>query len=53
MEEDTAGCKQLSHIVFSKLPTSAKRELVHKVDDNYPFLNHIFDNYREIIKTLV
>ena len=53
MEEDTAGCKELSHIIFSKLPTSVKRELVHKVDDNYPSLNHIFDNYREIIKTLV
>ena len=53
MEEDTAGCKLLSHIIFFKLPTSVKRELVHKVDNNYPSLNHIFDNYREIIKTLV
>ena len=52
-EEDTAGCKLLSHIIFSKLSTSVKKELVHKVDDNYPFLNHIFDNYREINKTLV
>ena len=24
MEEDTAGCKMLSHIIFSKLPTSVK-----------------------------
>ena len=53
MEEDTAGCELLSHIIFSKLPTSVKRKLVHKVDDNYPFLNHILDNYREINKTLV
>ena len=53
MEEDTAGCKLLSHIIFSKLPTSVKRELVHKVDNNYPSLSEIFDNYREIIKTLV
>ena len=53
MEEGTAGCNLLSHIIFSKLQTSVKRELVHKVDDNYPSLNHIFDNYREIIKTLV
>ena len=44
MEEDTAGCKLLSHIIFSKLPTSVKRELVHKVYDNYPSLSHIFDN---------
>ena len=53
MEEDTAGCKLLSHIIFSKLPTSVKRELVHKVDNNYPSLTENFDNYREIIKTLV
>ena len=39
MEEDTAGCKLLSHIIFSKLPTYVKRELVHKVDYNYPYLN--------------
>ena len=38
MEEDTEGCKLLSHIIFSKLPTSVKRELVHKVDGNYPSL---------------
>ena len=53
MDEDTAVCKLLSHIIFSKLPTSAKRELIHKVDDNYFSLNHIFANYRDIIKTLV
>ena len=53
MKEDTAGCQVLSHIIFSKLPTSVKRELVHKVDNNYPSLTEIFDNYREIIKTLV
>ena len=53
MEEDTAGCKLLSHIIFSKLPTSVKRELVQKVDNNYPSLTKIFENYREIIKTLV
>ena len=53
MEEDSGGCKLLSHIIFSKLPTSVKRELVHKVDNNYPSLSEIFENYREIIKTLV
>ena len=39
MEEDTARCKLLGHIIFSELPTSIKRELVYKVDDNYPSLN--------------
>ena len=51
LEEDTAGCKLLSHIIFSKLPTSVKRELVHILDNNYPSLSEIFENYREIIKT--
>ena len=55
MGEDTAGCKllKISHIIFSKLPTSVKRELVHKVDNNHPSLTEIFENYREIIKTVV
>ena len=45
MEEDTAGCKLLSHIIFSKLPTSVKRELVHKVDNNDP---SPLRNFREL-----
>ena len=44
MEEDTPGSKLHSHIIFSKLPTSVKRGLVHKVDDRFRSLNHIFDD---------
>ena len=51
--DGTAGCKLLSHIIFAKLPVSVRRELIHKVNNNYPSLSQIFDNYREIIKTLV
>ena len=53
LDVDSAGCKLLSHIVFSKLPASIKRELVHKVNNNYPFVEELFDNYKEIIQTLI
>ena len=53
LEEDSAGFKFLSHIIFNKLPVSVKKELIHRVNDNYPTLNHLFENYRDIIKTLV
>ena len=43
----------LSHIVFSKLPASIKRALVHKVNHNYPFVEKLFDNYNENIQTLI
>ena len=52
LDVDSAGCKLLSHIVFSKLPASIKRELVHKVNNNYPSVEELFDNYKEIIQTL-
>lgn len=43
----------LSHIVFNKLPYVFKQELARKCDDNYPSLDDIFDNYVEVIKTLM
>ena len=52
LEKDTAGHRLISHIVFSKLPLEVKREMVHKVSDNYPTITDIFDNYNEVIKTL-
>ena len=51
--KDSAGCKLLSHIIFSKLPPSIKKELVHKVNNNYPSISDLFDHYNEIIKTLM
>ena len=53
LADGTAGCMLLSHIIFAKLPVSVRKELIHKVGDNYPSLSQIFDNYREIIKTLI
>ena len=53
LDVNSAGCKLLSHIVFSKLPALIKRELVHKVNNNYPSVEELFDNYKEIIQTLI
>ena len=52
LEENTAGHKFVSHIVFNKLPVAVKKELVHKVMDNYPTITDIFAHYNEVIKTL-
>ena len=52
LEENTAGNKFISHIVFNKLPLPIKRELVHKLHTNYPDLSDIFGSYGDIIKTL-
>ena len=53
LDVGSAGCQLLSHIMFSKLPASIKRELVHKVSNNYPSVVDLFDNYKEIIQTLI
>ena len=52
-EEETPGFRIISHIVCVKLPSILQRELVHKVDTNYPTIKDIFDNYNENIKTLI
>ena len=53
LEENTSGNKLISHIIFDKLPNVIKRELVHKVDSNFPTVNQLFDNYNDILKTLI
>ena len=52
LEIGTAGHKFVSHIVFNKLPVTFKRELVHKMSNNYPSISDILSQYNEIIKTL-
>ena len=52
LEEDTAGHSLISHVFFNKLPVALKRELVHRISNNYPTITDIFSNYNEAIKTL-
>ena len=47
-----ASSKLLSHIVFHKLPNIFKQELVRKLNNNYPDLDDIFENYVEVVRTL-
>ena len=44
--------KFLSHIVFNRLPNVFQQELVRKLDDNYPCLDDIMENYVEVVRTL-
>ena len=49
---DDASKKFVAHIIFSKLPNPFRRELVHKVDSNYPSLDDIFSNYVAVFRSL-
>ena len=42
----------VSYIIFQKLPVGIKRELIHKVQSNYPTIDEIFSNISDIIKCL-
>ena len=42
----------VSHIIFKKLPFAFQQELVRKIDNNYPKITEVFDNYVDVIKTL-
>jgi len=50
--EDKSGNKLISHIIFNKLSPAFQQELVRKLNDNYPTLKQILDNYVEVIRTL-
>ena len=52
-EENTPGYELLSYIIFSKLPPTLQKELIRKINSNCPKINHIFDSYNEVIKTLI
>ena len=51
LEENSANVI-VSSLVFSKLPIHFKQELARRVNNNYPSLTEIFDNYIEVIATL-
>ena len=51
-EENSPGFELISHIIFSKLPSSFQKELIRKFDINYPKTNQISDGYNEVLKTL-
>ena len=46
------SCEFISHIVFNKLPSVFRQELVRRLNNNFPDLNQIIDNYIDVVKTL-
>jgi len=42
----------VSNVIFSKLPSVFQQELIRKVDDNYPSVQQVFENYVEVINIL-
>lgn len=52
LEEETPGCKLVSHLVVDKLPASFLRELKLDTKEEYPSINIIFERYHHILKSL-
>ena len=49
----TGGYKFVSRIIFSKLAPVVQKAIIEKVSSNYPTLDDIFDNIKDIIEKLV
>ena len=48
---ESGGYKFVSHIIFSKIPSVIQRSLIAKSKSNYPTLDNIFENIKEVIET--
>ena len=47
-----ASKELVSHIVFNKLPYNFRQELVRRLNRNYPYIEDIFTNYVDVVKTI-
>ncbi|KAL7646135.1 UNVERIFIED_CONTAM: hypothetical protein RMT77_003036 [Armadillidium vulgare] len=52
LEENTPGCKFLSHVIVDKLPSTFLRELKLITQEEYPSINIIFKHSNYILKSL-
>ncbi|KAL7646016.1 UNVERIFIED_CONTAM: hypothetical protein RMT77_002917 [Armadillidium vulgare] len=52
LEENTPGCKFLSHVIVDKLPSIFLRELKLITQEEYPSINIIFKHSNYILKSL-
>ena len=50
--DGSSGSLLMSHIISSKLPPIFLKELIQKIDNNYPTINDIFENFNKILKQL-
>ena len=51
--EDSPGYSFMGYLIFSKLDLAFKLELIHRVGNNFPTLNDIFDNCNDVVKVLL
>src|SRR5215469_13085540 len=53
MIKDSSGNSLLSHLFFGNLSLAFKRKLILVLNNNYPTLEQIFNNYHDVIETLL
>ena len=51
--EDSSGNILISHMIMNKLPKIVVKELINKINNNYPSLEQIFNSYNKVLKTLI
>ena len=52
-EENTPGFMLVSHIILNKLPVSVRKEISHRVGNNYPSLKQTFGGARGVMVIVV
>ena len=52
-QKGSSGNILISHKIMNKLPRIVVKELINKINNNYPSLEQIFNSYNEILKTLI
>ena len=52
-QEGSSGNILISHMIMNKLPKIVVKELINKINNNYPSLEQIFNSYNEVLKTLI
>ena len=48
---ESGGYKLVSHIIFAKMPSVIQKALIEKAKSNYPTIDQIFDNIKDVIET--
>ena len=52
-QESSSGNTLISHMIMNKLPKIVVKELINKINNNYPSLEQIFKSYNKVLKTLI
>ena len=52
-QDGSSGNILISHMIMNKLPKIVVKELINKINNNYPGLEQIFNSYNEVLKTLI